>query len=140
MSKLLFDECLSAELALMARGRGHHDASHIVWMGKAGWKDWELKKIIIEEDWVLVTKNSDDFRGPRQKPGSKGQYADVPLHAGLICINGPVGMDLALQKELFEVVLDELDAEPDMTNQILEVSLDNIGNEIVVLRYALPSN
>jgi len=53
MTKLLIDECLSAELALMARERGHHEASHVVWIGKAGWKDWELKQL---------------FRGPRDAP------------------------------------------------------------------------
>ena len=85
----------------MARERGHHEASHVVWIGKSGWKDWELKRILLDEDWVLVTKNSEDFRGPRSAPGTKGQYAYVSLHAGLVCLNGPVGMDLALQRELF---------------------------------------
>jgi hypothetical protein len=94
MTKLLIDERLSAELALMARERGHHQASHVVWVGKAGWKDWELKQLLLDEDWVLVTWNSKDFRGPREAPGSSGQFAGVSLHAGLVCINGPVGMDL----------------------------------------------
>jgi hypothetical protein len=70
MTKVLIDECLSPELALMARERGHHEASHVVWIGKAGWKDWELKRVILEQDWVLVTRNSDDFRGPRHAPGT----------------------------------------------------------------------
>jgi hypothetical protein len=30
----------------MARERGHHEASHVVCIGKAGWKDWELKRVI----------------------------------------------------------------------------------------------
>ena len=58
MTKLLIDECLSSELALMARERGHHEASHVVWIGKSGWKDWQLKQILLAEDWVLVTRNS----------------------------------------------------------------------------------
>ena len=29
-------------------------ASHGVWIGNAGWKDWELKQVILEQDWVLV--------------------------------------------------------------------------------------
>jgi len=37
MTKLLIDECLSAELASMARERGHHEASHVAWIGQAGW-------------------------------------------------------------------------------------------------------
>ena len=45
VTKLLIDECLSSELALMARERGHHETSHVVWIGKSGWKDWELKQI-----------------------------------------------------------------------------------------------
>jgi hypothetical protein len=53
-------------------------------MGKAGWKDWELKQLLLDEDWVLVTWNSKDFRGPRDAPGSAGQFAGVSLHAGLV--------------------------------------------------------
>jgi hypothetical protein len=33
----------------MARERGHHEASHVVWIGKSGWKDWELKRLLLEE-------------------------------------------------------------------------------------------
>lgn len=138
MTKLLIDECLSSELALMARERGHHETSHVVWIGKSGWKDWNLKRVLLDEDWVLVTKNSEDFRGPREAPGTKGQYADVVLHAGLICLNGPVGMDLALQRELFAEALDELDADGDLTNQILEVILEDSEASIQVVRYSHP--
>jgi len=63
----------------VARERGHHETSHVVWIGKSGWKDWELKRLLLAEDWVLVTRNSDDFRGPRETPGSKGQFSNVPL-------------------------------------------------------------
>ncbi|MBV9033229.1 MAG: DUF5615 family PIN-like protein [Acidobacteriaceae bacterium] len=86
--KLLVDECLSAELTLLARERGYYEASHVTWIGKSGWKDWQLKTVILDGDWTFVTKNSVDFRGPMLVPGTKGQYADVTLHAGLICING----------------------------------------------------
>ena len=34
--KLLIDECLSEELAKLARGRGHPESSHVRWIGKAG--------------------------------------------------------------------------------------------------------
>ena len=122
----------------MARQRGHHEASHVVWIGKSGWKDWELKRVLLDEDWVLVTKNSADFRGPRTAPGSKGQYADVSLHAGLVCLNGPVGMELALQRELFSEALDELDVNGDLTNQILEVTLEDGEAGIQIVRYSHP--
>lgn len=95
--KLLVDECLSEELTKLAQRRDHAEASHVTWIGKRGWKDWQLKSVIIDGDWTFVTRNSIDFRGPRDAPGSKWQYAHVVVHAGLICLNGPVGMDLDLQ-------------------------------------------
>jgi predicted nuclease of predicted toxin-antitoxin system len=51
--KLLVDECLSEELSLLARERGHADASHIAWIGKRGWKDWELMEVILAGDWTF---------------------------------------------------------------------------------------
>ncbi|WP_096701065.1 DUF5615 family PIN-like protein [Magnetospirillum sp. 15-1] len=137
--KLLIDECLSEELAKLARERGHPDASHIRWIGKGGAKDWELMPVIIAGDWTFVTKNSIDFRGSADAPGQAGEYAGLDLHAGLICLNGPVGMDLDLQMEMFEVALDEIDTQPDLVNQVLEVSLENDADaEMRVARYALP--
>lgn len=138
--RLLIDECLSEELAKRARERGHAEASHVRWIGKGGAKDWELMPVILAGDWTFVTKNSWDFRGPPDTPGASGEYAAADLHAGLVCLNGPVGMDLDMQLELFEVVLDELDDVPDLVNQVLEVSLEVSDNEeIKVIRYALPA-
>lgn len=93
---------------------GHAEASHIGWIGKRGWKDWDLKAAILDGDWTFVNKNSVDFRGPHKSPGSRGQYSDVALHAGLTCTNGPVGMDLDLQLELFQAALDELDLDSNL--------------------------
>jgi hypothetical protein len=139
VAKLLIDECLSSELALMARERGHPETSHVVWIGKSGWKDWELKRLLLAEDWVFVTRNSDDFRGPRETPGSKGQFSNVSLHARLICLNAPAGMDLTLQRELFSEVLDELDNDGDLTNQILEVTFEDSEPVIQIERYRSPA-
>ena len=136
--KFLIDECLSTELAKIAIDKDHGETSHIVWLGLAGHKDWELTPIILDGDWTFVTKNSVDFRGPKDKPGTKGQYADVAIHAGLICLNGPPGMDLDMQVELFEQALIELDADPDLVNQVLEITLDD-DDDLRVLRYALPA-
>jgi len=138
--KLLVDECLSEELARYARERGHFDASHVRWIGKGGAKDWELIPVIVEGDWTFVTKNSVDFRGPADAPGTAGEYAQIDLHSGLVCLNGPVGMDLDLQLELFEVALDDLDAMPDLVNQVMEVTLKSASaEEIGVIRYGLPA-
>jgi hypothetical protein len=136
--KFLVDECLSPKLAELAREWGHADASHVAWIGKLSWKDWELKKVILEGDWTFVTRNSDDFRGSRHDPGNRGQYADVDIHAGLICLNGPVGMDREQQLELFRKALYELSTDNDLVNQVLEVTLPDAGHEIEILRYRLP--
>ncbi len=135
--KFLVDECLSPELVKLARDRGHAESSHVVWLGQAGRKDWELKPFILEGDWTFVTRNSVDFRGPSDDPGAKGQYADVEIHAGLICLNGPYdGMDLDMQLELFEQALEELEGNPDLINQVLEITCEE--DSIAVRRYGLP--
>ena len=60
----------------------------------------------------------------------------MAIHAGLICLNGPVGMDLDMMVELFEAALDELDLNSDLVNQVLEVTLND--DDIQILRYSLP--
>jgi Domain of unknown function (DUF5615) len=136
--KLLVDECLSEELTKLSIERGYVESSHIRWLGKAGAKDWELLPIILDGDWTFVTKNSIDFRGPPDAPGSKGEYQRAAIHAGLICLNGPVGMDLNMQLELFALALDDL-GDDDLINQVLEMTISNSDSaEIVILRYALP--
>jgi hypothetical protein len=109
-------------------------------LDRQGRKDWQLKPVIMDGDWIFVTRNSIDFRGPSYAPGSKGQYSDVAIHAGLICLNGPEGMDLELQIEMFAVALDELDRDSDMVNQVLEISSSEPEDEFEVLRYKLPSD
>lgn len=124
----------------MARHRGHAESSHVRWIGCGGASDWELMSVILDGDWTFVTKNSVDFRGPVAARGSRGQYRRASLHAGLICLNGPVGMDLDMQMELFEVALDALAAAGDLTNQALEVTLDDAAaDNITMSRYALPT-
>ncbi|WP_271611177.1 hypothetical protein [Bradyrhizobium sp. CCBAU 21360] len=87
-------------------------------------------------DWTFVTKNSVDFRGQAERLGTKGQYADATIHAGLVCLNGPPNMDLDMQVELFEQALDELDAEADLVNQVLEITSED--EALHVRRYRLP--
>ncbi|MCW2245433.1 hypothetical protein M2352_001024 [Azospirillum fermentarium] len=136
--KFLIDECLSPALAKLAQAEGYGGASHVVWLGCAGWKDWELKPFILDGDWTFVTKNAVDFRGPADRPGAKGQYADVAIHAGLICLNGPPGMNLDMQIELFEQALEELADGSDLVNQVLEITLHE--EVLHVRRYSLPDD
>lgn len=137
--KRFIDECLSNELTRMAIDRGHVESSSVTYRGLEGTKDWHLVPVLVADDFTLVTKNSVDFRGHAGKPGEKGLYKGVELHAGLICLNGPVGMDLDMQVELFEIALDQLDGlEDGLVNRCLEVTLDDAGKEITVTLYDLP--
>jgi hypothetical protein len=136
--KFLIDECLSPDLVPVALNRGFLESSHVVWIGKAGWKDWQLKPFILEGDWTLVTRNSVDFRGPTDRPGTGGQFANVPLHAGLVCINGPDGMTAEVQCELFDAVLDEIGDAQQLINEVIEVDLESLDEDYTIRRYTLP--
>jgi hypothetical protein len=136
--KFLIDECLSPDLVAVARSRGFLESSHVVWLGKAGWKDWQLKPFILADDWTLVTRNSVDFRGPEDNPGTTGQFADVPLHAGFVCINGPHGMTVEVQCELFEAALDEVGTMQQLVNEVIEVDLESLDEEFTIHRYPMP--
>lgn len=135
--KFLVDECLSPRLVKLAQEKGYGESTHVVWRKLAGKKDWELKSTILEGDWTFVTRNSVDFRGPTSNPGSRGQYAEVVIHAGLICLNGPEGLTVDVQLELFERALEELAVDGDLINQVLEITLEE-DQELHVLRYSLP--
>jgi hypothetical protein len=110
----------------------------VTWLGKSGWKDWQLKDFILEQDWTFVTRNSVDFRGPTDSPDSQGQYTGVPIHAGLICINGPDRMDARVEEELFGVVLDVIGS-AGIVNEVIEITLAEVGDEYELVRYGLPS-
>jgi hypothetical protein len=136
--KFLIDECLSLDLVEVAQARGFPSSSHVVWLGKAGWKDWELKSVILAGDWTFVTRNSIDFRGPAKSPGTRGQYANVGLHAGLICINAPDGTTAEIQCELFSAALDEIGDSYQLVNQVIEVNLESGAMEFTIRRYSMP--
>lgn len=139
--KFLIDECLSPDLAKQAVKAGYAESSHVNWRKLQGKKDWELKPIILEEDWTFVTHNSVDFRGPASTPGSKGQYAGVDLHAGLVCLNSKTGMGLNLQKQLFEYALSQLKAKgiTDLVNKCVEVDGDQSAGQVQFRLYDLPA-
>jgi hypothetical protein len=135
--KFLIDECLSPKLVVFAREKGYAESTHVVWRGMASKKDWHIKSFVLDGDWTFATRNSVDFRGPLSNPGSRGQYADVVIHAGLICLNGPEGMRVDMQLELFDQALEELAIDGDLINKVLEITLDN-DDEFFVRRYSLP--
>jgi hypothetical protein len=85
-----------------------------------------------------LTRNSVDFRGSADNLGASGQFADVPLHAGLICINGPDGMTAEVQCELFGAVLDEI-GNVQLVNEVVEVDLESLDDEFTIHRYQMPA-
>ena len=69
--KFLIDECLSPQLTKLAHAEGYGESLHVVWLNRAGMKDWELKSLILDGSWTFVTKNSVDFRGAPERPGAR---------------------------------------------------------------------
>ena len=93
MERILVDECLSTALVAAAKSRGH-DATHVVWLGKAGTQDWNLLPVIQHGDYAFVTNNRRDFLR---------LYAHLEIHSGLIIILPSV--DIREQIRLFEIAL-----------------------------------
>jgi len=81
---------------------------------------------IVENSFTFVTNNAADFRK---------LYAREDVHAGLVIIVPQVRP--ALQRELFEAVLDTLAGGDDPINEVFEVWIEN--DEIVIDRYAMPT-
>lgn len=132
--KFLIDECLSLELARIAREEGYLESTHVNWLGLAGAKDWELMPKILSEDWTFVTRNSRDFRG---KWHDGGLFARAEVHAGLVCLNG-MAMDGAASERLFRVALVAIASVADLINQVLEVTECADGSGVEVNFYDLP--
>lgn len=106
-----------------------------------GREDHEIGEFAQAKDFALVTKNSVHFRGKTTERGATGVYSGVALHAGLVCLNGPVGMNLRIQNELFDIALDELAIDADLANMALEITLENPTDEAVTIhRYPIPGD
>ena len=78
MQKLLIDENLSPSLIEKATAKGFV-GSHVNHLGLMGLKDWQLKSAILEGDWIFVTNNGVDFRGPAKSPGSRAFMRAFPF-------------------------------------------------------------
>lgn len=60
--KLLIDECLHTILVSVAHSAGH-SADHVSHRGLGELKDWELMRVIREQEYTFVTNNGSDFLG-----------------------------------------------------------------------------
>ncbi len=123
--KFLIDECLHTSLVAVANDNGH-DGFHVNWLGLSGEKDWDLMPRIVAEDYTFVTNNARDFRK---------LYSRQDVHAGLIIIVPQVVP--ALQRELFELILQEIAGGDELLNEVLEISIED--DEAVLTRYSLPT-
>ena len=112
--KFLIDECLSPKLVKIARDQGFVESQRVNWVGLQSREDWRIVRRAVEDDFVLVTNNTTDF---------KELVGHQEIRAGLVCLTAkhPL-MSLEVQCCLFELALTELDAgEP--VNEVIEVSL-----------------
>jgi predicted nuclease of predicted toxin-antitoxin system len=128
--KCLIDECLSPELVVIARARGHGESTHVTWLGMRSRNDWSIVRRAIADGYVLVTNNTTDFKALLRRE---------EVHAGLVCINVAPGlMSLDVQKRLFALALDRLgDREP--VNELLQITLDE-HKVIHVEHYDFPAD
>lgn len=126
--KFLIDECLSPELASLAREHGHPGSTHVTWIGMTSAKDWTIARHAVDDGYVFVTNNAADFTA---------LYGREELHVGLVCLNAAAGTNsLGLQHRLFLLAMAELGgAEP--YNEVLEITATAAG-DVEVNRYGLP--
>jgi predicted nuclease of predicted toxin-antitoxin system len=113
--KLLVDECLSPDLVLVAKMRGY-DATHITYIGKAGWQDYNLVNLIVDGGYIFVTNNGRDFRK---------LLGEQPIHNGLVIL---VPRLKACEQERFlEAALDFIEHLGHTINRVVEVhAVDDI--------------
>jgi len=121
--KLLIDECLHTSLAAVAHSAGH-SADHVSHRGLGGLKDWQLMRVIREQEYTFVTNNRSDFLDLHGKE---------PLHAGVIVIVPNVIP--SQQRELFTAALKHIGTR-DVTNTVVEVRF--VRDEIQCSEYELP--
>jgi predicted nuclease of predicted toxin-antitoxin system len=123
--KFLIDECLHTSLVAVANENGH-DGYHVNWLGLSGEKDWDLMPRIVAGDYTFVTNNARDFRK---------LYSNEEIHAGLIIIVPQVVP--ALQRDLFELILQEIASGDELLNEVIEISIED--DEALLTRYSLPT-
>lgn len=137
-----FDECLNPELTKVALAAGY-GATCSRDRGMLSMKDWDLAQYVVENDYVLVTHNSKDFRGKSVGGGGKPGYLTKEMHPGLVCLNRDAHGDMtsSLQEALFREILVEIKNKGilDLMNQVLEIDYDSASDTVTVTFYEAPS-
>jgi hypothetical protein len=99
---------------------------HVNHLGLRCETDWELLRIIMRDDWVLVTNNAIEFRG---------RYRAIDLHPGVVFLVPSVpGLE---QLRLFDAALDYLAEQSDLVNKALDVTIGD-GRQLRLTSYDLP--
>ncbi len=123
--RFLIDENLSPALVEPAREQGF-EAMHVNHLGLRTDMDWDLLKVIAEQDWVLVTNNAIEFRG---------RYREIELHPGVVFLVPAVRR--AEQIRLFEAALGYIGTDGDLVNRAIDVVFD-LNRVAIVTAYHLP--
>jgi predicted nuclease of predicted toxin-antitoxin system len=122
--RFLVDENLSIRLPEIAHVRGF-EATHVNHHGLHTAKDWDILKVIEDEDWVLVTNNVLEFRG---------RFRRLDFHPGVVYLLPSVPRQK--QIDLFAAALNVIAQFPEMMN--VEIDVDYADGRIRVDRYVLP--
>jgi predicted nuclease of predicted toxin-antitoxin system len=109
--RFLIDECLHTSLTKVANNAGH-EAHHVTRRRSSGFKDHQLREVVLREEFVFITNNARDFRKLMEQ---------TELHAGMIVIIPNVTP--ARQRELFARALQEVSELSDMINKVVEIDL-----------------
>jgi hypothetical protein len=135
--RFFIDECLMPTLAEIAIEYGY-EATSVRDRGMTGAKDWDIAKYVIENDLILVTHNSKDFRG---KKGQGGYLTNEEIYPGLVCLNAyneleqrHIDMNEKMQKSLLKTALKYMSDKKilDLINHVIEVNYDGISTEITL--------
>jgi predicted nuclease of predicted toxin-antitoxin system len=109
MHKFLIDECLSPQLAGVAREYGCF-ALHVNWLSRSGYSDRSHAAFALAEEMILVTNDGADY---------SAIYRAIDLHPGLVVIL-PV-VKRPIQQSLFRAVVERLVMERDVINKLIEI-------------------
>ena len=119
-TRFLIDECLSPELADIAKREYGVQAFHVPWLGKPpggkkSWQDPDIVDAVAVNDFVLVTNNRRDF--------VRKYYPErLTIHNGLVVILRKA--DLEAEKSMFRAAMVTVMGMEDIVNKLIEVDLD----------------
>ena len=111
--RFLIDECLHTSLTDVANKAGH-EAHHVTRRGWSGFKDRQLREVIVREEFVFVTNNARFSQADgRARIALRSDRDHCERHA-----------DHAAR--VVERALSDVTRLPDMINKVMEVDVDAI--------------